>query len=270
MTDQSIAEDSKDAVRILAFAAREFDRVRDMLVNDDEPGQKQVAESVEADDSVDEKDRGAARKLIGAVGTVASTAGRVVTGSVHPRHDDWSSASLDDRIDWWVGRFGTAAAALAAVPGLGGKVGKLIGIDDVVGASAQILVVNAVAREMGVTDVGQRVAAAGRIVLGHDVDAAAVTAAIDDPAAQPEPEVPGEKEQEKRGPLRLAGRTAQLVWRVGGRIRDLRSDLDERQKGGFIARAVSNLPGVGVLGLFLSERKGISRAADEARAAFSG
>lgn len=269
MSEPTIAEDQRDAVRVLAFAGREFDRVRDLLVGDDEPGQQQVAESVEADESVDDDERGAARKLLGAIGTVAATAGRVVTGSVHPRHDDWAATSLDDRIDWWVGRFGTAAAALAAVPGLGGKVGKLVGIDDVVGASAQILVVNAVAREMGVSDLGERVAVAGRIVLGHELDPEAVSTALADPDAQPEDDAPGEAPKEKTGPLARVGRTAQLLWRVARRIQSMRSDLDNRRKGGLFSRALSNLPAVGALGAFVSERKGISRAADDARSAFT-
>lgn len=270
MSEPSIAEDQRDAVRVLAFAAREFDRVRDLLVRDDEPGEKEVAEAVEADESADEADRGAARKLLGAIGSVAGTAGRLVTGSVHPRHHDWATTNLEDRIDWWVGRFGTAAAALAAVPGLGGKVGQLVGVDDVVGASAQILVVNAVAREMDVTDVGERVAVAGRIVLGHELDADAVSAALEDPDAQPETDAPGEAPKEKKGPLARVGRTAQLLWRVARRIQNLRSDLDNRRKGGLFSRALSNLPVVGALGGFVSERKGISRAADDARSAFGG
>lgn len=274
MSEPPIATDDRDAVQILALAGREFDRVRDLLVRDDEPGQKEVAESVGADDAADDKGKDRKRKgpvrfAFGAIGAVAGTAGCVVTGSVHPRHDDWATTSLDDRIDWWVGRFGTAAAALAAVPGLGGKVGKLVGIDDVVGGAAQILVVNAVAHEMGVTDLGQRVSAAARIVLGHEVDAAAVNAHLDDDAAKPQGEPAGDAPEEKRSPLRVVGRTAMLVWRVAGRIRDIRADLDNRRKGGFLSRAVSNFPGIGAVGAFVSERSGISKAADAAREAFS-
>ena len=65
------------------------------------------------------------------------------------------------------------------------------------------------------------------------------------------------------------GRTAQLLWRVAHRIQSMRSDLDNRRKGGLFSRALSNLPAVGALGAFVSERKGISRAADDARSAFT-
>ncbi|WP_168583586.1 hypothetical protein [Gephyromycinifex aptenodytis] len=299
MSEPTITEEERQVVRILAFAAREFDRVHDILVRDDEPGEHEVAtenaeiisqdvsgrsdsdESSHAahpdEDAGQEKQSsspGMARRLLGVatgvVSGVAHTAGRLVTGTVHPRHPGWDEADVEERIDWWVDRFGTAAAALAAVPGLGGKIGRLTSIGDVVGASAQILTVNAVAREMGITDISSRVAAAGRIVLGHELNAAAVTQELNAPEAQPEQDIPGDAPEERKGPIARVGRSAALVWRVAGRIRNLRSDLDERPQGGFLARALSNLPAVGALGAFVSERKGIHIAAKQARAAFTG
>ncbi|GAB46920.1 hypothetical protein [Mobilicoccus pelagius] len=264
-----LTDDERRIVTILAFASREFDRARDLLLGDDEPGEQEVAAGVEADPKTEEEHKGAARKVLSAAGAVVGVAGRLALGSVHPRAKGWDTASLDDRIDWWTKRFGTAAAALAAVPGLGGKIGKMVGVGDVVGAAAQILVVNAVARETGRDDVSDRVAAAARIVLGHDLDPAAVDAVVDAPEAQPEPEVPGEAAEEKAGILGRVGRTGALVWRVATRIKGVRADLDERQQGGFLSRAVSNLPGVGALGAFVSERSGISQAADKAREEFA-
>lgn len=267
MNDAIISDDDRQVVSILAFAAREFDRVRDLIVHDDEPGVRQVAGAREVE-RADAK-RGPLGGLFGAVGAVAGAAGRVVTGKVHPAHRGWSQAPVDERIDWWVGRFGTAAAALAAVPGLGGRIGKLTSLDDVIAAAAQVLVVNAVAREMGVSDLGRRVSVAGRIVLGRTLDPQAVQRALDDPEAQPQEAAPGQAAEERTGPLARVGRSAALVWRVAGRFRRLHSSLDKRRKGGLFARALGNFPGVGAFGSFLSERKGISRAADDARTAFS-
>jgi len=269
-----LTDDERQLVTILAFASREFDRVRDLLVRDDEPGAQEVAgedgdrKNAKKDDEGKE-DGGLVHTLLGVAGAVASTAGRLVVGSVHPQAQGWEKASLDDRIDWWTKRFGTAAAALAAVPGLGGKLGKMVGLGSVVGASAQVLVVNAVAQEMGEDDLAERVAAAARIVLGHELDPAAVETVVDAPEAQPEADVPGDSDEEKQGPLARVGRTAALVWRVAKRVHALRSDLDERQQGGFLSRALSNLPGVGAVGAFVSERSGISQAADKAREEFS-
>lgn len=265
MADAAVPETQRDIVAILAFAAREFDRARDLLVRDDEPGPETVADA----ESSRRRVRGPVGAALRTAGAVAGLAGRVLAGSTHPAARGWAQADLDDRIDWWVGRFGTAAAALAAVPGLGGKVGKIVGLDDIVGASAQALVVNAVAREMGVTDIGRRVTVAARIVLGHELDPAAVDAAVDSDAAKPASAVPGEAPEERTGPLGRLGRTAQLIWRVASRVRSVRSDLDERQKGGLFGQALSNLPGVGVIGLFATERTGIAKAADQARIAFS-
>ncbi|WP_312721043.1 hypothetical protein [Mobilicoccus sp.] len=265
----TLSDDDRQVVTFLAFASREFDRARDLLLGDDEPGEQEVAAAVEADPDADEEHKSAARRLLSAAGTVVGVAGRLAFGSVHPRAEGWDSASLDDRTSWWVSRFGTAAAALAAVPGIGGRLGKMVGIGDVVGAAAQILVVNAVAREMGRADVGERVVAAAHIVLGHDLDPAAVHSVLDAPEAQADPDQPGDAEEEKRGLLGRVGRTGALVWRVAKRMRSLRADLDERQQGGFFSRALSNLPGVGAVGAFVSERSGISQAAKKTRATFA-
>lgn len=275
MSGPTIAHEDRQVVRILAFAAREFDRAHDILVTDDEPGEQEVAPASKshADDDDDGPRRGKlapVRRLLGVAGGVARAAGRVVTGTVHPRHPGWDEASVDERVEWWVDRFGTAAAALAAVPGLGGRIGRMTSAGDVAGASAQVLVVNAVAREMGITDVGHRVAVAGRIVLGRELDAGAVREELNAPDAEPEDDAPGDAPEERQGPLAHVGRSAALVWRVARRIHSLRSDLDERPQGGLVSRAISNLPAVGALGAFLSERKGIATAAEQAKSAFAG
>ena len=281
MSDQTLTDEDRRIVRVLAFSGREFDRVRGYLIGEDEPGQDEVtapeAAAPEADDGGHENEGavekrkpkgGFARRAFGTVGSAARAAGRLATGSVHPRHPDWENAPLQDRIDWWVQRFGTATSAIAAVPGLGGKLGRIAGAGDVVGAAAQVLIVNAVAREMGVTDLGRRVATAARIVLGRDLDPAAVEQAVDDPAAQPNETLAGDAPDEKTGLLGRVGRTASLVWRVAKEVAHLRSDIGKRPQGGLFSRALSNLPAVGVAGAFLSERRGISRAAAQARDAF--
>ncbi|MDO5627156.1 MAG: hypothetical protein Q4G43_02435 [Mobilicoccus sp.] len=287
MSDDVMSADDRQVVHMLAFAGREFDRVHDLLVGDDEPGEDEVVagmredgepttadeqdsdEGTDHDDESDERS-GPVASALRVAGAVVGTAGRLVTGSVHPRHDDWENAPLDDRIDWWVGRFGTAAAALAAIPGLGGKIGRLTQIGDVVGAAAQILVVHAVGREMGVTDLAPRVTAAANVVLGHDLTVEDVAGELDGPDTEPDPDAPGDAPEEKTGVLRRVGRTAALVWRVANRIRRLRSDLGNRQQGGFLVRAISNLPGLGAAGAFFSERKGIRRAADKAAERYAG
>lgn len=268
MNAPTLTDEDRRIVRVLAFAAREFDRARDFLIGEDEPGEQEANASPQPDPA--EKPRkGPARRAIGVVGTAARTAGRLATGSVHPRHPDWDNAALQDRIDWWVQRFGTATSAIAAVPGLGGRLGRITAAGDVVGASAQVLIVNAVAREAGVLDLDRRVATAARIVLGRDLDLAAVSTAVNDPEAQAADTVAGDAPEEKTGLLGRVGRTATLVWRVAKEVARLRSDLGKRPQGGLFSRTLSNLPAVGVAGAFLSERRGISRAATQARESFA-
>lgn len=296
MTRTTLIDEDREAIHILAFASREFDRVRGLLVDEDEPGEEEVASAVsdspddahgatadkpsgdEASDGETSRGGGVldvARRTLGAVTGAARAAGRLATGSVHPRHDDWAAAPLSDRIDWWVQRFGTAAAALAAVPGLAGRLGRITAAGDVVGASAQVLVVNAVAREMGVTDIDERVVTAARVVLDRDLDPRAVAEAL----AAPAPHAPdatdeagSEQEANERAggtsALGHVGRTARLIWSVANRVRVVRSDLGNRPQGNVVTRAVSNVPGVGAAGAFLSERAGIRRAADAAHKAF--
>lgn len=270
MPEQTLADQDRQVVQILAFAGREFDRVRDLLIRDDEPGVDQVREAAPDEEKTDDKEGGALARVLDTVGAAAQSAGRVVTGSVHPRHDDWDTLGLDQRIDWWVARFGTAAAAIASVPNLGGRLGQAVGVGSLVAVAAQVLIVNAVAHEMGVSDLDKRVSVAADIVFGREISPEAVHVALDDPEAQPEEEPAGEGPEEKTGVLAFAGRTAALIWRVARRLWSFRSGLEERQQGGFISRAISNLPVVGAVGAFFNEKKGISRAADKAREAFAG
>ena len=53
------------------------------------------------------------------------------------RHPDWQTA-ISPTASRVGTRFGTAAAALTAVPGLLGKVSRLTGVGDVIGAAAQV------------------------------------------------------------------------------------------------------------------------------------
>ncbi|MGD8150921.1 hypothetical protein [Ornithinimicrobium sp. Y1694] len=142
------------------------------------------------------------------------------------------------------------------------------------GAAGQVLVVNAVAHEVGGTDEADRVAAAARIVLGRDIPLEDVRAALHqgDPgqpedltvetAAEPDPEDPP-------GILHRVGSSALLIRRVARQFRSIGDLLDERPQGGLIARTMRNLPAVGLLGGFLAERGGVRQAAREARRSFS-
>lgn len=281
MSEPRMSDDDGRTVQILAFAAREFDRAVDLLVGVDEPGEQEVETSAASGGAADaakedagSRDGGLARRVFSVAGSAGRAARRAATGTVHPRHPDWETADLSGRIEWWIQRFGTAGAAVASVPGLAGKLGRITAVGDVVGAATQVLVVNAVAHEMGVDDPARRVAAAARIVLGKDLDEQAVSAmltAADTPAypdARPESEVAGDAPQERTGALARVGRTATLVWQVAKRLVNLRFEVGNRPQGNLASRTLRNLPVVGAAAAFVAERGGISQAAQQARAAF--
>ncbi|MEI2778154.1 MAG: hypothetical protein V9G19_19745 [Tetrasphaera sp.] len=286
-------------IRVLAFAGREFDRAREALLADDEHeqgpgdlanGSEATADGNPADARREPSDadqpatalqgiaRGGQRVASAAAGAatgVARAAGRKITGSIHPRHPDWPTATLDERVDWWVERFGTAAAALTAVPGAFGALSRVSGAGNVIGAAAQILIVNAVAAEAGVDDPSRRIAAAAHIVLGRELDRGVIETTLAapedvDPETQNGDADPGDltAEEDRRIRTRL-GRTARLVWRVARELWRLNADIDNRPQGGFVLRTMRNLPAVGAASAFISERKGIARAADAARLAFA-
>lgn len=267
-------------IRTLAFAGREFDRARDTLLAEDEPTlphapETETGSAVPRDAPIPAESSGlavrgrrVARAAASAAGGVARAAGRVVTGSVHPRHPDWPAASLDDRVEWWVDRFGTAAAALTAVPGAFGALSRVSGVGNVIGAAAQILMVNAVASEAGVSDPVRRIGAAAHIVLGREFDRSTIEAALAAPESEPAG-LDGDGEEQVRGVRARLGRTARLVWRVARELWRLNADIDNRPQGGLVLRTMRNLPAVGAASAFVSERNGIARAAEQARAAFA-
>ena len=261
MTTRATSDDEY-AIRVLAVTAAEFDRVRKALSRDDEPGPDEIARAVGGEESQ--------TGIVAGLAKVASTASRLVVGSVHPRHEGWDEADVDTRIDWWVDRVGTAAAALAAVPSAGGVVTGALALDDLLGAAGQLLVVNAVGRELGVTDRTALVQTSARIVLGREISREEIESVIGPgeprPVAAPLPEPADEPDVTMFGRL---GSTGRLIWRVATQVRELRGDLNERPQGGVVVRALSRIPVIGAAGGFLAERSGVKQAAAEARAAFA-
>ncbi|MBK7721884.1 MAG: hypothetical protein IPI32_06585 [Austwickia sp.] len=254
--------------RSLAAIGRQFDRARDALVVADEPGEHEVVADKPADTA--DESQGPLSRVAGGLAAVAGAGARAITGTVHPRHEDWDEADADTRIAWWVDRFGTAGAAVAALPALTGRLGTVSGAGDVIGAAAQVLLVNAVGRELGVGDLNARTAVAAQVVLGRELSAAQVSELLaSDPADDPttDPNDPSDDEH-SHGVLARLGGTGALVWRAARQMLGLRHEIDSRPRGGRLARAARNLPVVGVAGGFIAERSGMRQVADAARAAY--
>ncbi|MCA0292860.1 MAG: hypothetical protein KDB28_04770 [Tetrasphaera sp.] len=285
----------RQIIRTLARAAREFDRARDALMGEEQtettvPDSASSAVPPEAAQPARGGVLGAATQVARAGAGAAKAAGRAAAG-VHPRHPDWQTAILTDRIAWWVQRFGTAAAALTAVPGLLGKVGRLTGVGDVIGAAAQVLIVNAVAREMGIEDIPRRVAAAADIVLDRQLSMAEIELALAEEATPATGQNSAERadtgqddtnqddtkqddirpdDTDQPGIVRRLGGSAALVGRVARDLWRLNSDMDKRPGAGRVVGFARNLPAVGAVSSFAYERRGIARAAERARSRFGG
>jgi hypothetical protein len=100
----------------------------------------------------------------------------------------------------------------------------------------------------------------------------------------PAPPVPGPEESEQAlregdadqdadkeaggGPVAALARGAQhsarTLWRLATAFRDLQHLLDDRPRGGLVARGLAKIPVVGVAGGWLDERGAIQKAAKEA------
>lgn len=287
----------RQVIRTLARAAREFDRARDALMGEEQtettvPDSASSAVPPGAAQPARGGVLGAATQVARAGAGAAKAAGRAAAG-VHPRHPDWHTAILTDRIAWWVQRFGTAAAALTAVPGLLGKLSRLTGVGDVIGAAAQVLIVNAVAREMGIEDIPRRVAAAADIVLDRQLSMAEIELALAEEATHATGQNSAERadtgqddtnqddtkqddidirsdDTDQPGIVRRLGGSAALVGRVARDLWRLNSDMDKRPGAGRVVGFARNLPAVGAVSSFAYERRGIARAAERARSRFGG
>jgi len=141
---------------------------------------------------------------------------------------------------WWTHRIPLVAAGASAL-----------------GAAVQSVVVLGVAGEHGVRAPAERVALLARVLLGRELT-----------PAQVEPLLEGAKGtylDEAFGPR--GTHVAKRLWRTARLLSRIDETLDARPKGHLGARALANLPVVGLAGGYLSERialrKAAARAAEE-------
>jgi hypothetical protein len=185
-------------------------------------------------------------------------------GTVTPASDAWEQLPRERRVDWWVARIGLSAGLAAAAPRFAGVLADRVPLQAALGASAAGLAVCAVAREHGVTDPHAWVPLLAKVLLDRDV--AVVPAEAVPPPEEAEQALTADDEDDP-GRLATLGRGAQsavrTLWRLARAFRELPRLLDERPRGGFLARVIGKLPVVGVAGGWLDERGGIRKAATE-------
>ncbi|GLZ51711.1 hypothetical protein [Actinomycetospora sp. NBRC 106378] len=178
--------------------------------------------------------------------------------AARPGTPAWEAAGLDQRCDWWFANLGRATSVLAALPGLTGAAGDRIPVRDLVSAAGQGLLLVAIALEYGIEDTDDHVALIGEILFGRQLDAAGQVSAARDEA----------DELAVGATRRDAGRRAQAaaLVRIGRTLSQLEAELGKRPQGHPGQRLVGALPGVGVIGHYRGERRGLEVVSEQGRA----
>ncbi len=160
------------------------------------------------------------------------------------------------RDDWWADRVSRVAAAAGGLPRLAGRLADLLPLQNTVGTAVQSLVVLGVAGEHGVTDPAERVSLLARVLLARDLPPERVRPLLERVRGAYTETALGARE-DRAG---LAG-AARTVWRAARLLGRIDEALDARPKGRLGARALSQLPVVGVIGGYAAEREALRRAA---------
>lgn len=161
-----------------------------------------------------------------------------------------------DRDKWWADRVSRVAAGVSAAPRFIGKLADLLPLQNAVGTAVQSVVVLGVAGEHEVTEPAERVSLLARVLLDRPLSPAQVAPLLT--------HVPGTYREDAFGtdsrPSGVAS-TTRTLWRTARLLSRIDDALDARPKGKLRHRMLSNLPVVGVLGGYASEREGLRRAA---------
>jgi hypothetical protein len=192
-------------------------------------------------------------------------------GAVSPGEPDWKAQPLHQREEWWVDRIALAAGLAAAAPHVAGALADRLPLQDALGASAAGLAVCAVARERAVTEPADWVPLLAKVLFDRDVTLppTPVPTGADPEGALLHTDEAGTDgagaESSVAGSIGLGvQRSARTLWRLAATLRDLQHLLDERPRGGLLARTVAKVPVVGVAGGWFDERGAIRKAASEA------
>jgi hypothetical protein len=152
---------------------------------------------------------------------------------------------------WWAERVSRVAAGASALPRFVGKLADLLPLGNAVGAAVQSVVVLGVAGEHGVRAPAERVALLARVLLGRRLTAAEVEPLLEAGNAT--------YREEAFGPQ--GHHIAKRLWRTSRLLARIDDTLDARPKGHLGARALANLPVVGMAGGYLAERVALRKAA---------
>lgn len=182
----------------------------------------------------------------------------------------WAVMSPEERDHWWVARVGRFTSVVASIPGIGGALARRLPVSDIIGLGAQGLVLCAIAGEHGMTGRDEQVRMLASVLFGRDLEPARFGDAHGADVEREAGELAGELgDHDTAGRDGERGRLAALaraVWRMGHTLFALHSELDHRPRGKKIWRILANLPIVGAVASYRSERSGLRRAAKQAAA----
>lgn len=197
---------------------------------------------------------------------VTSAAADLVRGDLYPGHEQWTSLELSQRADWWAQRVGTLIGAVAALPAITGGGAKLVRVTPLMGSAAQSVTVCAVVREAQIDDEARTVELVSRVVFNRSLNPEDIAAAIRAYSGVIADVDVDEKEVSSLRNLGAAGRAVEQVRVIHGAMQALRevdSLLEARPRAGWAVRTMTNIPIAGAAATFVSERAGISKAAEE-------
>jgi hypothetical protein len=143
------------------------------------------------------------------------------------------------------------AAGASALPRLAGKLADLLPVQNALGAAVQAVVVLGVAGEHGVRAPAERVSLLARVLLGRQLTAEQVGPLLERSS--------GTYRDEAFGPR--GHHVARRLWRTARLLGRIDDTLDARPKGRLGARALANLPVVGLVGGYFAERVALRKAA---------
>jgi hypothetical protein len=177
----------------------------------------------------------------------------------------WAVMTPEERDHWWVGRVGRFTSAIASIPGIGGALARRLPVSDILGLAAQGLVVCAIAGEHGVRTRDEQVRLLGTVLFARDLRPGEHGDAHAESVERDARELAGDLDtgQSHPGDGKLKA-LARAVWRMGRSLFALQEELDRRPQGRWWWRSLANLPLVGAVGAYKSERSGLKRAARRA------
>lgn len=208
--------------------------------------------------------RGRVARVVG--GARTRVLDRLATSKL-PGTPRWQTMSPEERDAWWVGRVGRFTSVVASIPGIGGALARRLPVSDILALGAQGLVLCAIAGEHGLTGRDEQVRLLASVLFSRDVDPTLHGDPHDPDVERQAGELAGELRhgeqagQQQDGERSALAALARAVWRMGRTLWGLGQELDRRPRGKKFWRLMANLPVVGALATYRSERSGLKRAA---------